>query len=124
MYMIIGLCASNSIIIAECFSARKLILHRILRSIVMYACMYVCMYIRTCHTWECNLHGGPFLVHLAYYSGMDNEDDKERIRRLATLDTHGRLPTSDLAVEVTMTLAFLETAVTMQCTLAFMETVD
>ena len=32
---------------------------------------------------------GPFFVHLAYYSGMDNEDNEERCRRLATLDTHG-----------------------------------
>ena len=42
---------------------------------------------------------GPFVVHLTYYSGMDNEDDEERSRRLATLDTRGRLPTSDLADE-------------------------
>ena len=62
----------------------------------------------------------PFVVHLAYYSGMD---DKERSRCLATLHTHGRLPTSDLAVE-TMTLALLKTAVTMQCTLAFGECPD
>ena len=49
---------------------------------------------------------------------MDNEDDEERSRHL---DTHGRLPTSDLAVETTMTLALLEMAVTTQCTLAFGE---
>ena len=66
----------------------------------------------------------PFVVHIAYYSGMDNEDDEERSRRLATLDTHRLLPTSDLAVEATMTLAFLETAVTTQCTLAFGEGPD
>ena len=54
---------------------------------------------------------------------MDSEDDKERSRRLATLDTHGSLPTSDLVVE-TMTLALLETAVTTQCTLAFGEGPD
>ena len=46
---------------------------------------------------------------------MDNEDDEERSRHLATLDTHERLPTSDLAVEM-MTLALPETAVTTQCT--------
>ena len=50
------------------------------------------------------------------------QDNEERSRRLATLDTHGRLPTSDLAVE--MTLALLETAVTTQCTLAFGEGPD
>ena len=66
---------------------------------------------------------GPFIIHLSYYSGMDNEDNKERSRHLATLDTHGRLSTSDLAVE-TMTLALLEMAVTMQCTLAFREGPD
>ena len=43
----------------------------------------------------------PCARRLSYYFGMDNE---ERSRRLATLDTHGRLPTSDLAVE-TMTLS-------------------
>ena len=58
---------------------------------------------------------GPFVVHLGYYSGTDNEDDEESSRRLATLDTHGRLPTSDLLIE-TMTLALLEMAVTTQCT--------
>ena len=63
---------------------------------------------------------GPFVVHLAYYSGMNNE---ERSRHLATLDTHGRLPTSDLAVEM-MTLILLEMAVTTQCTLAFGEGPD
>ena len=55
---------------------------------------------------------------------MDNEDDEERSRRLATLDTHKCLPTSDLPVEATMTLALLETAVTTQCTLAFGEGPD
>ena len=64
-----------------------------------------------------------FVVHLAYYSGMDNKDNKERSRCLATLDTHGCLSTSDLAVE-TMTLALFETAVTTQCTLAFGEGPD
>ena len=54
---------------------------------------------------------GPFVIHLAYYSGMDNKDDEQRSRHLATLDTHGCLSTSDLAVEM-MTLALLETAVT------------
>ena len=55
---------------------------------------------------------------------MDNEDDEERSRRLATLDTHGRRPTSDLAVEATMTLALLETAFTTQRTLTFGEGPD
>ena len=54
---------------------------------------------------------------------MDNKDDEERSRRLGTLDTHGRLPTSDLAIEM-MTLALLETVVTTQCTLAFREGPD
>ena len=51
---------------------------------------------------------------------------KEVARHLATLDTRGRLRTSDLAVEATMTLTLLETAVTTQCTLAFgkVQTVD
>ena len=56
-------------------------------------------------------------MQLAYYSGMDDEN---RSTRFATLDTHGRLPTSDLAVE-TMTLA---PAVSTQCTLAFGEGPD
>ena len=64
---------------------------------------------------------GPFVLHLTYYSGMDNEDDEERSGCLSTLDTHGCLPTSDLAVEATMTLA---TAVTTQCTLALGEGPD
>ena len=87
--------------------------------------MYVCMYVSRLGMQFTRQAGylactdcGPFVVHLAYYSGMDNEDGEERSRRLATLDTHGCLPTSDLAVE-TMTLALLETAVTTQCTLAF-----
>ena len=33
-----------------------------------------------------------FVVHLAYYSVMDNEDDEESSRRLATLDTLGCFP--------------------------------
>ena len=46
---------------------------------------------------------GPFM----WLSGMDNEDDEERSRCLATLDTHGHLPASDLAVKITTTLALL-----------------
>ena len=93
--------------------------------------MYVCMYVSRLgmqFTWQAGYpvctDCRPFVIHLAYYSGMDNEDDEERSKCLATLDTHGRLPTSDLAVEATMTLALLETAVTTQCTLAFGEGPD
>ena len=57
----------------------------------MYACMfYVCMYVSLLGMQFMRWAGypvradcGPFVVHLAYFSGMDNED---RSRHLATLD--------------------------------------
>ena len=105
-------------------------MHRISCSVVMYICMYVCMYMsrlgmqfKRQADYPACIDCGPFVIHLAYYSDMDNEDDKERSGHLVTLDTHRRLPTSDLAVE-TMIFALLETAVTTQCTLAFGEGPD
>ena len=53
----------------------------------------------------------PFV--LSYYFGMDSEDDEGRSRRLATLDTYERLPTSDLAVEAVMTMLSLRPCSTM-----------
>ena len=85
--------------------------------------MYVCVTLRNAIYAAGGLPGKHRLrtfcrtLILAYYSGMDNEDEK-RSRRLATQGTHGYLPTSDLAVEATMTVA---TAVTTQCTLALGE---
>ena len=99
---------------------KQLILHRMSRSVIMYVCMYVS---RLGMQFKRRVDCRPFVVHLAYYSGMDNKDDKERSRHLSTLDIHGHFPTSDLAVE-TVTLALLETAVTTQCTLAFGERPD
>ena len=59
--------------------------------------MYVCVTLRNAiyvagRLLACTDYG-PYVVHLTYYSGMENEDDEERSRRLAKLDTHGRLPT-------------------------------
>ena len=46
---------------------------------------------------------GSLVVHFFFTQlaelCMDNEDDEERSEHLATLDTHGHLPISDLAVK-------------------------